>query len=80
MTTTDSLKFTVKSKVSPAVKIPSAKVDETDTTVGTDPFTKISLLSDKELPEPTAGIVNNALFPAVSRMVPPLIEKGFALW
>ena len=70
----------MNNKVSSATKNPSARLDETETTVGTDPFTKISLLPDKELADPASGIVNNALFPAVSRMVPPLIEKGVALW
>ena len=41
VTNTDSLKFTVISKVSSAVKNPSFKLDETETTVGTDPFTDI---------------------------------------
>ena len=66
--------------MSPATKNPSARPDVTETTVGTDPFTKISLLSDKELPEPAAGNANIALFPAESRMIAPLIKKGFELW
>ena len=79
VTTTDSLKFTVRSRVSPAVKNPSFKLDEIETTVGTDPFTDIFLLSDKEFPEPTSGRVKKALFPAESRILPPLTLKGFVV-
>ena len=76
---TDSLKLIVNIKVSPAIKNPSSKLEETETTRGTDPFTKMSLLSDKELPEPITGIVKNVLLPAVSIIDPLFKLIGFEL-
>ena len=79
VTVTDSLKFTVSNNVSPAIKKPSAILDETVTTLGTEPFTVISLLEDNELVVPIAGIVNIVAFPAESKMVALFKDNAFVL-